>query len=83
MPDPAVFVYCPHIIEATKQQCGVGESGRGRVTKIPIPPIYLDGKTFIIECPACNNDILVKPRLAQDDEDAIEEDEDEPEAEVA
>jgi hypothetical protein len=72
MVDQQAYVYCPHIIEATKQRCGVEERGRGRFTKIPIPFSYLDGKEFVVTCPQCGNEVLVESRLVQDDDEGEE-----------
>lgn len=69
MATTGAYVYCPHIVAATKQQCGLSESGRGRVTRIPIPFAYLDGVPFVIECPVCENEIMVDTPLAADDDE--------------
>lgn len=72
MAQPAAYIYCPHIVEATKQKCGLNERGGGRVTRIPIPFAYLDGKPFVITCPACEQDVLVDTPQATEDDDEEE-----------
>ena len=68
MPAESPYIICPHIRDDTKHLCGLNENGKGQRTKLSIPFQYMDGEEFIIECPTCENDVLVRPRIVQSEE---------------